>query len=205
MASIIFDFDGTIADSFDYFAHFLAGEARLLPLSEEQLSALRGLSLMATARHLGHSWWRLPGLYYAGRYWMSNYVTELEAFRGIPTVIKHLHENGNNLFIVSSNSPANIEAFLAKHGIRSEFAKIYGNVGFGGKTRILKRVVRRHHLSKHKTYYVCDEPRDVRAARKAGIHIVGVTWGYSSAETMQPYKPTFVADKPEQLLEIFQI
>ena len=60
MSAIIFDFDGTISDSRDYFINFIAKEAKRLPLSKEEKQSLEGLPLVAIARKLGHPWWRIP-------------------------------------------------------------------------------------------------------------------------------------------------
>lgn len=171
--------------------------------SDEQLATLRGLSLMATARNLGHSWWQLPILYYQGRRWMSHHVTKLKAYSGMPRTIRKLHKNGAELYIVSSNSPENINKLLSKYKIKKDFVKVYGNVGFGGKTRILRRVVRQNNLSVNSTYYVADEPRDIKATKKAGLISVGVTWGYSSVKTISENEPDHIVRRPRQLLKIF--
>ena len=43
---LLFDFDGTISDSFDYVADFLVSEANLPPFSGEQKQNLRGMSMV---------------------------------------------------------------------------------------------------------------------------------------------------------------
>src|SRR5258708_5172832 len=98
MAAIIFDMDGTIADSFDYVSGFLAEEAGLAPLSAEQKQALRGLSMAGMARRLGHHWWSAPRLFFKGRRRMPQAINHLKPFEGMPEVIRKLHQEGHELF-----------------------------------------------------------------------------------------------------------
>jgi phosphoglycolate phosphatase len=202
--NIIFDFDGTIADSFSLFAQFLAEEADKLPLNDAHLEKLSGLSLLATARKLGHGWWRLPGLYYEGKRWMAPRVGELAPFKGVPEVVSKLHHDGYKLFIVSSNSHKNIEKFLRREGIFEDFAAIYGDVGFGGKARILKKVLRKYRLKPADTVYVGDEPRDIRAAHQTGLKAVAVSWGYSYSEKLKMHEPDALAKHPRALPRVLK-
>lgn len=203
MKNIVFDFDGTIVDTYDCFAHFIAEEASHLPLSEEQLKTLRGLSLLATARQLGHGWWRLPGLYFAGKRWMEHFIDDLEPFDGMTGIIDMLSVQGRRLFIVSSNSVHNIETFLTQEGIDHDFIKIYGNVAIRSKGHVLKKLIKHNRLARQDTCYVGDEPRDIRAAKRAGLKSVAVTWGYSKAETLKPHRPDYLLEQPAQLMELF--
>ena len=50
--------------------------------------------------------------------------------------------------------------------------------------------------------YVGDEVRDIEAAKKAGIRIAAVTWGYNSKKALEAYKPDYLVTKPEELLQI---
>lgn len=202
--AIIFDFDGVIADSFSYLTKFIAAEANKLPLAKQEIAELQGLSVRAVALELGHSWWRLPGLYYYGRYEFNHHIHELNAFDGMNGVIEELFKCGYKMLIVSSNSEISIKEFLVASGINSCFSKIYGNVGFGGKARILRRAVKKDRLSQANTYYVGDEIRDVLAARRAHIKSVAVGWGYNKSTDLSSHHPDVLIDRPEQLLEIFK-
>lgn len=198
-SAIIFDFDGTIVESFDHFAQYIAHRANRGTLTKLELEAVRGLSLMATARHFGHAWWRMPGLYYAGRQWVGKYIDEIRLVPGMEQAIRDLHEKHKKLFIVSSNSTENIQRFLELHNLTECFQGVYGNVGFGGKLPVLRRVMRRHHIAAKRTYYVGDEPRDMSAARLARMQPIAVTWGYCTAQTMQQTKPKQLFKEPKDL------
>ena len=63
-------------------------------------------------------------------------------------------------------------------------------------------MLREKKFDKKDVLYVGDETRDITAAKKAKIKVVAVTWGFSSRKGLEKYKPDFLIDKPEELLEV---
>jgi len=51
---------------------------------------------------------------------------------------------------------------------------------------------------------VGDEIRDITAARKAGMDIASVAWGYNTVESLKSHKPDYLIYEPSQLIEIVQ-
>lgn len=204
MAAIIFDFDGTIVDSFDYVADFLAAEAKMPPLSDSQKKELYGLSMIAMARHLGHSWWRMPRLLFKGRRQMGGIIQQLKPFGGIAAVLHKLHAEGHELFIVSSNSLRNVHAFLRKHDLQTYFLEIYGGVGLFSKAPTLRRLLKRHHLELDNAVYIGDESRDVEAAQSIKLPVIAVTWGFARPADLEALRPTALAHSPDDLIRALE-
>lgn len=204
MAAIIFDFDGTIADTLDYFIDFIAKEARLEPLTQKERDALNGMSLAKISRKLGHPWWKLPFLYFKGRRVMEPYIKDLEPFKGMPQLIKKLHAEGHELFIISSNTVRNMRTFLRKQHLRTSFLQIYGGVVVFGKGPALRQLLKEQHLELDDSVYVGDELRDVQAAQSIGMRAIAVTWGFANRENLKDAKPTAIADTPEELMRILE-
>jgi phosphoglycolate phosphatase len=202
VAAIIFDFDGTIADSFDYCVTFLAKEAGSLPLSAEQKAAFHGLSLFRIARLLGISWFRLPVLLHKGRKHMAPAVQNVEPFQDMPKVIRKLHAQKHDLFILSTNTERNIHKFLRRHKLDAYFAEVHGGVGMFGKAPALRRMLRERHIETRKAVYISDELRDVQAAQSIGLRIIAVTWGFARAGDLKARKPTGMAHSPEDIVDI---
>lgn len=202
MAAIIFDFDGTISDSFDYVVDFLAAEAGV-QLDDNQKKALRGRSMFAIARRLGHPWWRLPGLFWRGRRLMGKSIRRVRPFAGIPGVIEKLHAEGHELFIISSNNVTNIRAFLHEHKLHTYFLEIYGGVIFN-KAAALKRLLKEQQLEPGSAIYIGDERRDVRAAEAAKLRAVAVTWGFSRPADLKAHHPLALVHKPAELLSVLE-
>jgi phosphoglycolate phosphatase-like HAD superfamily hydrolase len=202
MAAIIFDFDGTIADSFDYVVDFLAQSAKLPPLDRKQKQVLRGHSMAAIGRGFGLSWWRLLMLFFKGRRQMQAAIKRIQLFEGMSAVIRELHADGNELLIVTSNTVTNVRAFLREHELQDQFSKIYGGVGPFGKAPALRLALKEHKLKLPNTVYIGDELRDVQAAQSLRLPVIAVTWGFARTAHLRALKPTALATTPAELIDI---
>lgn len=202
MAAIIFDFDGTIADSYDYFLTFLAREAGKSPLTPDEKAEFHGLSLVRMTRKMGVSWLRLPRLLHTCRKEMNPAMKHVEPFPGMPEVIQKLHKDGHKLYILSTNSTNNIGKFLKHHKLDQYFTELYGGAGLFGKGPALKRLLLEQHIETRKAVHVGDEVRDVEAAQTIGVRVVAVTWGFARADELKDRKPTGVAHSPEDIADI---
>ncbi len=204
MAAIIFDFDGTLADSFDYVADFLAHEAGLDELTDEQRHELRGLSITGMVRRLGFRWWDAPRLYFGGQRRMRHAIRHLDAFEGMPQLIRKLHAEGHELFILSTNSMRNIRHFLHVKKIHKNFLEIYCSVGMFGKGPALRQLLRDQNIEAKQAVYVCDEVRDIEAAKAAETRSVAVSWGFASRDDLKAARPTRLVDTPQQLMGVLE-
>ncbi|MDB5170658.1 MAG: gph 1 [Candidatus Saccharibacteria bacterium] len=202
MSAIIFDFDGTIANSFPYVSSFLAEQAGLPPLTEADAQQLRGLSMQAMARQMGFAWWRLPRLFIRGRRRMQASSKHLHPFDGMPELIRQLHKDGHQLYLLSSNNLRNIKAFLRAHDLDNYFIDIYGSVGLFSKAPALKRLLRKHKLNLEDAVYVGDELRDAEAAQSIKLRVISVTWGFARLQDLTNQKPTALAASPAELTTI---
>ncbi|MGH7241699.1 MAG: HAD-IA family hydrolase [Candidatus Saccharimonadales bacterium] len=206
MANVIFDFDGTIADSFALAVHIyeqLLRGGELVP--EAELERLRSMSMLHVALELKIAPWRVPFLLARGRTMMRRKIDTVQAFDGMPELIRQLNQDGHKLFITSSNSVQNIKPLLKRYNLRKEFIKLYGSAGLFGKANLLKRLMRRQKLDPHETFYIGDEVRDIEASRRAGIRVISVTWGYNSESILREHHPDFVAKKPADIRKLLQL
>lgn len=202
-AAIIFDFDGTIANSFDYSVDFMS-QAAGVQLNKDQKEALHGLSMFRIARRLGISWLRLPGLFFRGRRQMSPAMRHIEPYDGIAGVIRELHEQGYQMFILSTNTTHNIRKFLRRHEMRGYFTEIYGGVGMFGKAPALRRLLREQHIQTRKAVYIGDELRDSMAAQSIGLKIIAVAWGFARPADLKAEGVTGLARKPRDLVRLIE-
>lgn len=204
MSAIIFDFDGTIADSFDLVLDLfyeLTGHERFTP---EEIAKLRRIpSLRKLAKAVGLSPRQAPRVYLKGRTMMGKRMVEVGPCKGMDTALETLHRQGHQLFVMSSNSQRNVEAFLRTHNLRKFFQGVYGGVGLLSKAGALNKVVRLNQLDVEQTFYVGDEVRDVHAAKRAHVRAVSVSWGYNDAAVLEREKPFAVAKTPKDLPRIF--
>ncbi|HVX24654.1 MAG TPA: HAD hydrolase-like protein [Candidatus Saccharimonadales bacterium] len=203
MATIIFDFDGTIANSFVYVTDFLAS-GKGLSLSDGQRAELHGMSMAAIARSLGYRWWRLPRLFLQGRNVMTKALHHVQPFAGMPELIMKLHAEGHELFVLSSNTVRNVHAFLHHYDLHKYFLEIYGGVGLFGKAPALRRLLKEQSIDKADALYIGDELRDVEAAQSIHLRVIAVTWGFARPSDLVDHRPTHVVDTPDDLLHVLE-
>ena len=203
MKTLVFDFDGTLADSFELvvdIAHELTGIARK---SDEEIAHLRHLPLLKAARELGISYRKLPRMMIQGRQMMLERIEEVHPFKGIPDVLKKLYERGYHMLVISSNSEKNVRTFLRANNLESFFDGVYGNASLINKAQVLRKVLKRNKLAAAECYYIGDEVRDIVAASKVGMLPVSVKWGYQAPDALAAQHPVALVDAPRDLLQLF--
>lgn len=203
MAAIIFDFDGTIANTFDYAVTFLSREAGAA-LNKDQKAALHGLSMSKIARKLGIPWRRMPRMFFKGRREMNPAMNNMEPFGGMPEVLKELRSKRHELFILSTNTTRNIDKFLKHHKMEDYFSEVYGGVGMFGKAPALRRLLREQHIETEDAIYIGDELRDVMAARSLGVRTIAVTWGFARSADLKAQGPDGIAKRTGDIIGLIE-
>ena len=200
----IFDFDGTLADSF---AVALSAYNRVAPRLQlhlaqlEQLPRLRTMPIGPLMAALGISMWKLPQIMLAVRQEMRGYVSSISPFPGVIEAIQQINQKGARLAIVSSNSQENVERFLEQHQL-TMFEQIDAGVSLFGKGTRLRRLIGVMKANKNHIAYIGDTVADVRAAQEAKIPSVAVTWGFSHRNLLENESPDVLADHPQDLPKI---
>jgi phosphoglycolate phosphatase len=203
MKTLIFDFDGTLADSFELVLD-IAYELTGLPLqSEKEVARLRHLPLIKAAREMKIPLRMAPRLLVVGRQMMLERIQEVHPFPGISEVLNELHTNGYHLLVISSNSEHNVRSFLRTNELESFFDGVYGSASVFNKSSTLKKVMKKNKLDAIDCFYIGDEVRDVTAAAKVGMEPIAVAWGYQAREALAKYHPYALLDHPTDLLRIF--
>lgn len=200
--TIIFDFDGTIADSFEFVTDFLVSQAGKAKLNDKELQMLKSVTMRSMAQKIGNPWWRLVFLLFAGQRAMARHIDEIQPSAGIIPVIMTLHEQGYALYVVSSNKSRTIRRFLKAHEIDAYFTTVRGSVGLRGKTHALKKLIHERGLDSKTCIYVGDESSDVSAAKKVGLSVLAVTWGFMNKEALESSEPAALVEKPEDILAL---
>jgi phosphoglycolate phosphatase len=204
MRTLIFDFDGTIADSFELAYEIASGLTDTSHIDEAELERLRHMSLRKVIAELKVPVYRLPKLVLRGRQLMHERIHEVHPFPGIPEVLQQLHADPeNHMLVISSNSEQNVRTFLRANNLEPYFDGVYGGAGLFNKATALKRVIRRNRIDTSTCFYIGDEVRDVIAATKVQIEPVSVTWGYQAADALVKQHPFAVVKDPPELLEVF--
>ena len=200
----LFDFDGTVADTFTHAVHIMR---RLAPaygfraLTDEEIPHARGMGFRELIEYLHIPKHKVPGILARGRRELNTEITTIGLCPGMPAVLRELRARDHQLGIISSNSKVNIHAFLAAHGLDC-FAHVSTSSKLLGKAREIRQTMKKHGYKKGHTIYVGDEIRDIDAAHKAEIRCAAVGWGFNNAESLRAAKPDYFAQTAEDLLTI---
>lgn len=203
MANVIFDFDGTLADTFPLLvdvAYGLSSSTKRLPPKE--IENLRKLPLLTALRRLGIPWFYIPRLMLHTRRRLTPHMQGVPPFKGVPRMLSALHAAGHQMFVLSSNYPENIRAFLDHNKLDRYFREIktvkYANTWT--KTRALRQIIEDYKLDPSSTYHVGNEALDMWAAKRVGIRGVATKWGGYDGHILKSTKPFAVIDAPSELV-----
>jgi phosphoglycolate phosphatase-like HAD superfamily hydrolase len=201
----IFDFDGTLADSFSEVVKTyreVAPTLGLRPPSDAEIAEYRRMTPTEALRVSGIPAWQLPRLVLAVRSALHARVDAILPFPGIEDALRELRAEGSRCFVLSSNSRENIRSFLARHAMEDAFDLLSCGASMFGKGAQLRKLVRRAQLEGSQVLYVGDEVRDVVAAREAGVGSVAVTWGYAERSVLEVAGPDGLVDAPRELARV---
>ena len=188
---VIFDFDGTLADTFPFFVDaygIVAEKHGLARLDHGQLDTLRTLDTRQLMAQVGLPLWKLPGVARHFRQLMAGRIEQIALFDGIPALLRQLAAQGTRLAIVSSNSAGNVRRVLGPEQA-ALFAHIECGAALFGKRSKLRRVVAASGVPRQRVLCLGDELRDIDAAHAEGLACGAVGWGYASTATLAAKGP----------------
>lgn len=193
---LIFDLDGTLADSFPWFVSSLndvADAFRLRRVPEDEIEPLRHSDAREIIHRLGVPAWKLPMIARHMRKLKTGKLNEIGLFPGVDTMLRTLKDGGTKLALVSSDHEANARVLLGDENA-ALFSDYDCSAGLFGKVKKFRRVMRRAGVAPNRVLAIGDEARDLEAARAAGIHFAAVTWGYTAPEKLRALGPDVVFD-----------
>lgn len=197
---VIFDFDGTLADTFPWFCQVIndvADRYRFRRIEAHEGEMLRGLDARAVIRHLGIPAWKLPFITRHMHALAARDAAATTLFPGILSMLSALDRSGIRLAIVSSNAEANVRHALGPEAAR--FRHYACGAAMFGKARRLQGVMRAAGIGGTDTLYVGDEIRDHAAASEAGCAFGAVSWGYTRADALASRAPALLFAEPAEI------
>ena len=201
---IIFDFDGTIADTYDAIVEITNGlstEFGYQPIEASELVQLKNMSSQEIIKQSKLSIFKIPFLLKRVKEDLAEKIGQLKPIPGIDSSLLELQQ-GYRLGIITSNSQENVVSFLNNNGLSSLFDFIYSGTTLFGKHRVIQKALKQHKITADSVLYVGDETRDIIAAQKSKIKMVAVGWGFNSALVLSQYHPDFLIEQPPELLKV---
>ena len=203
-AVLLFDFDGTIADTYDLALSIgkkIAEALHLKEMSEEEVVDFRSRSLREAVRALKIPLYRVPSLVLRIRQEIHDHIEDVKPFPGLPEALSEVRARCDLMGMVTSNSGENVARFVKKFNL-DFFDFSACSTSIFGKASKLRNLIHKHHLQKERVLYIGDTVGDIEACRKVGIKIAAVAWGYNTREVLARKNPDFLLSRPEELIRI---
>ena len=197
----IFDFDGTLADSFPWFLGVLdkvADRFGLKRVPREDIPALRELSSREALVHLGVPLIKIPSIAIYMRQLATEDTAVIPIFPGAAEALAALHAAGVKLALVSSNAEVPVRSVL---GSAADLIDIYAcGSSLWGKAAKFRTVLKQARIDGRSAISIGDEIRDIDAGREAGLVTGSVTFGYNSRRALETHKPDYLFDSYDELV-----
>lgn len=199
----IFDLDGVIIDTREATARSLLEVARSHGAKEATLERARNAVTMSPPKALSSlgvadSWTAYKADYTTV---FSRHLADVETNEPMVAALRALSDRGYRLGIVTSQPRSRVQNMIPAD-IRGLFDSIltYNDVK-RDKAAGIEQIMLRVGGSVGRTIYVGDTPADIVGARKAGVHSIGVLWGFSSLNELQQRSPDRLVSSPDELVE----
>ncbi|MDY3917728.1 MAG: HAD family hydrolase [Candidatus Limivivens sp.] len=210
----IFDLDGTLADTIEsmaYPANRALSELGLPELASEGFRYYAGDGAAVLCRRCLAAAGDPEGKHYEAfyplylKYFGQDCMYQVHPYEGICRTLGRLKDAGIPIAVLS-NKPHG----QAVHVIESLFGEGYFNAVQGQADGLPKkpapdgalRLAERFEAKPEECLYVGDTGTDMLTGSRAGMHTVGVLWGFRTREELQENGADQIIDRPEQLLEI---
>ncbi|MDD2697026.1 MAG: HAD-IA family hydrolase [Candidatus Pacebacteria bacterium] len=201
---VIFDFDGTIADTMNSIGKImdkLSGDFDFKKIKDANLQELKNKKTKEVFKSLGISLIKLPRVLGKVRRVLHEEIEEVKPIKGMEEVLPRLKKDNWQMGIITSCPSETVKKFLNKNNLNL-FDFIYSEGNIFSKADKMNALLKERKLNPENVFYVGDETRDIEAAKSAGIKMIAVTWGFNNEEILKEQKPDYLIRKPEELISL---
>lgn len=217
--AIIFDLDGTLADTLPDLTTSVNVAMEACGLPQRSAAEVRqwigsGLAILcqrAIAGEAGPAAEVVDDGQVAAmmdafkRHYREHLLDETRAYPAIPLVLDELTARGAGLAVLSNKPHDHVVPMMDALFNRWRWQAIEG-VRDGGTKKpdptVALEILRRFDLPAREVMLVGDSGIDVATARAAGFVAVAVTWGFRDRDELVAAGPQYLIDDPQQLLSL---
>jgi phosphoglycolate phosphatase len=207
---IIFDLDGTLLNTIGDLAvgcdHMLS--LRGLPThTYEQYCSFVGNGILRLVERALPEELRTEEYVKAARkdfveYYIDHIDLKTIPYDGMTELVEELRQSGAKLAVASNKFQAGTEKLIRKFFPEVEWVEICGNregVPLKPDTALVDLILDKAGVERKNCYMVGDSAVDILTAQNAGIHSIGVSWGFRSREELEQAGAEQIADTVEEL------
>jgi phosphoglycolate phosphatase len=187
----VFDFDGTLADSFPFFIRVfnqLAEQHGFKGIDPDLAHTFRHYNARQMMELVGMPAWKLPLVTKSFISLMRQNAASIPLFEHVDDMLLHLANKGVTLAIVSSNSYDNVRQILGPANTKL-ISRVECGMSIFGKPVRIQRVLKKAGIPCREVIYIGDQITDLEAARKEKVAFGAVSWGYGTIESLREHFP----------------
>ena len=193
---IIFDWDGTLADSANAIVFSIQGAARDLGVTEpsnEEARYVIGLGLSEAIEHLFPSLTSKKLILLSERY-RHHYLVQdkkISLYKGASEIIRALHAENFLLAVATGKSRAGLSRAFKSSGLGSFFhaSRCADETFSKPHPAMLLELMSQFGVDANRTLMIGDTTHDLKMAKNACVSGVGVTYGAHPKENLETLAP----------------
>lgn len=200
---IAWDFDGTLVDSLDGALEIynrIAAEYGFVPIHDP--APVRKMSIPEFLKAHRIPLTKVPALYTRFLRDQTSQLPGVPLHEEVRELLEEFRRRGYRLAVISSNTPENIRVCLRANAVEDWFDHVLGYSRLFGKESAIRGVIKSESIGPAELLYVGDEVRDITAARKAGVDVIAVTWGFNAEQTLLDQTPDHLVRSPGEFVPL---
>ena len=194
---LIFDFDGTIADTIN----FVRTVFDFPEMKNIDWEDLKNKGAREAFKSLGISLVEIPFILNKVRKVLYKEVEKIKPIEGMEKALSEIKERSSQMGILTSCSRKTVEKFLQINNLNF-FNFVYSEGNIFNKAKRLEGLLKEKRLDPQCVFYIGDETRDIEAAKTAGVKTIAVTWGFNSEKILKKKKPDYLVRQPQDLVAL---
>lgn len=208
--AVIFDFDGTLANTFKGIFDSYKYSAQNLNLIEPTLELVDGAigaslkDVFMTRFSLDSEKASLATIYYR-EYYSQKGILGVEIYQGIKELLEFLKANNYKIGLATLK----LEEFAKKMANNLDISMFFDSIkGIDSankltKSQILVKCLEELEIDSKNAILIGDSEFDAIGAQEVGVAFIGVTYGFGFklADDVTKYNPVFVAENPINIIE----
>jgi len=214
---VIFDLDGTLIDSRLDLVHSVNAALRHIgrpELPEDVIASYVGdgapiLIQRALGGEVVDEALVRKGLEFFLYYYREHKPDHTTVYSGIAEALSAIQKSQNGVprkMAVLSNKPViPSRAIVEALGLGHFFSRVYGGNSFATKKpepEGVRTLLEEHGAQPDQAVIVGDSHVDIRTGRNAGLHTIGVTYGFAP-HTLEEEPPDVLVDSPREFADVF--
>ncbi|MEO6064353.1 MAG: HAD hydrolase-like protein [Lysobacterales bacterium] len=211
---LLFDLDGTLIDSFDGITRCIAHAFAQLDEPGPELAALRDW-IGPPLRDSFGEWFGDPMdarietavAHYRTRFdcvgWKEHTI-----YDGIHELINELAARGHRMAVVTAKNEPHAQRIVEHLPFGQHFETVVGatlDTSRSDKTELIAEALERLAAAPGQCTMLGDRRFDIDGARDHGMHAIGISWGYGSAEELARAGADNVVASPSELLKFLAL